>query len=272
MPDGTLYPRAAQTVFVPEKQRTATDFRRTALPGQADDRRYRPVALTALASLAEAGPTAGSAGAAVDEAVAVLSGAVARAAGGHPEDAPPAPGSARAQAAPSPAVPSAEALEQARSLGWAEGRAEALAEARAELAGARRELEVAGRALTQAIAALADPSSAVVEALAGRLEEAVTRLAAQRAGQAIDAAPAPFAARIARLAARVAQHQGTVRVHLHPDDLAAIAPLVAAGLPDLADLVTARLVPDATLLRGDADLRAPGIRLADLWDSAEDSA
>jgi flagellar assembly protein FliH len=99
---------------------------------------------------------------------------------------------------------------------------------------------------------------------------AVLRLAAERAGQAIDADPAPFARRVAALAARLSHAAADFELRLHPDDLARLAPLVAAGLSaDLAGLACARLVADETLARGDADLSAPGLRLADLLADLE---
>lgn len=276
MPDGTLPPRTPQSVFIPERLGPAAGFTGKALTVAPGQRRYRAVALTDLASLPEAAPSAGSAGAAA-EAVAVALGIPDRAERQEnptARDTVPAPGSTAGPGAAE--APGLELLEDARSRGRAEGLAEGLtqgrAAAQAELAVVREDLSAAARALGRALAALSRPAAVAVDGLAARLEATIMRLAAQRAGQAIDAAPAPFAARVARLAARVASHQGAVRVHLHPDDLAAIAPLVAAGLPDLADLATARLVPDAALARGDADLRAPGIRLADLWDVEETPA
>jgi flagellar assembly protein FliH len=69
--------------------------------------------------------------------------------------------------------------------------------------------------------------------------------------------------RIEALAERVSQGLRSLELRLHPDDLAAITPF----LPD-SDLLTAsRLVAEPRLSRGDVDIRADGIRLADLLQS-----
>lgn len=170
---------------------------------------------------------------------------------------PPAPEPPPLSAAPDPA------LVQAHEAGRLHGRAEA----EAELAAERDHLAQTARALAGALAALAQPRPEDVAGLAGLIDRAVARLASARAGQAIDAAPAPFARRIARLAETLAQHQEALTLHLHPQDLAAIQPLLAGTCPaDLVTLATARLVADPALSRGDSDLRAPGLRLADLAD------
>ena len=111
--------------------------------------------------------------------------------------------------------------------------------------------------------------TSTVEALTRSLDTAVARLASERAGQAIDLQPGPFATRIARLADRLAQGMREVSIHLNPTDVQALQTFLAgAGAPELASLAAARLVPDSRLSRGDADLHAPGLRLADLIDAA----
>lgn len=167
-------------------------------------------------------------------------------------------------------VPAAQ-LAEARAVALAEGRALGLADAEAAMQAERDDLRAQARALAAALAQLAEPPLAEVDALSQSLGAAVARLASERAGQAIDLMPAPFARRIARLAERVAQGMREVSVHLHPDDLAAIAPLLTgACASELATLAVAHLVPDDRLSRGDADLRAPGLRLADLSDGVQD--
>ncbi|WP_164609294.1 flagellar assembly protein FliH [Pseudotabrizicola algicola] len=177
---------------------------------------------------------------------------------------PPAP----APVMPRPFVPSATQLAEARAEALAEGRAMGLAEAEAALSAQRAELTLQAQTLAAALARLAEPPMAEVDALTRSVSEAVARLASERAGLAIDAHPAAFAERIARLGERVAQGMRDVKIYLHPDDIAALLPVLVEGCPaELAALAAARLVPNATLRRGDADLRAPGLHLADLIEN-----
>lgn len=142
------------------------------------------------------------------------------------------------------------------AAGVAEGRAMALAEQQAGLDEAREIFLAAARRLDA-------PSAADTAALAASMEAAVRALAAKRAGQVIDHSPKPFMDRIEALAERVSQGLRSLELRLHPDDLAAITPF----LPD-SDLLTAsRLVAEPRLSRGDVDIRADGIRLADLLQS-----
>lgn len=175
-------------------------------------------------------------------------------------------------AAPEPApvevIDPARRLADARADGYAAGRAdgveEGLARGRAEgRAEAEAELAPARGAFLAAAARLAvagDPA----DEIAGVLADAVRRLAAERAGQMIDALPAAFAARVEALADRVAQGVRGVTLRLNPDDLAAITPHLA-GCDVLG---SAELAGDARLARGDVEVRADGIRLADLIGGA----
>ena len=159
-----------------------------------------------------------------------------------------------------PALSAAD-IERAR----AEGRAEAEAAFAAERGGLRQAVQ----ALAAALDRLDHPDTAQIERLARTLDAAVASLAAERAGQAIDADPAPFAARIAELAGRAAHGLSGVVVHLHPDDLARVAPLLDQAVPaHLSALAAARLIADPGLSRGDADIRAPGVRIADCLQAA----
>jgi flagellar assembly protein FliH len=146
----------------------------------------------------------------------------------------------------------ADGVEEGLSRGRAEGRAAAeaeLAPARGAFLSAAARLAVAG-----------DPA----DDIAGMLAEAVRKLAAERAGQMIDALPAAFAARVEVMADRVAQGVREVSLRLNPEDLAAIGPHLE-GFDVLGGAV---LVADARLARGDVDVRAEGIRLADLIGGA----
>lgn len=171
---------------------------------------------------------------------------------------------------PRPSAPNAALSAEIRAAALAEGQALGRAEAEAALSAEREALSVQARAMATALERLTRPPLAEVDALSRALGLAVNRLASERAGLAIDTMPAAFAGRIARLVERMAQGMRDVAVHLHPDDLAALRPLLdAACPPELAVLASARLLPDARLSRGDADLRAPGLRLGDLIDAPE---
>ena len=162
-------------------------------------------------------------------------------------------------------MPSAALLAETRAAALAEGRALGLAEADVSLRSQKDLLFAQAQTLAVALAQLNEPPVDDVDALARALAVAVARLASERAGQAIDAFPEPFARRITRLAERVAQGTRDTAIHLHPDDLQAVRPLLSGACPpELAALALARLVPDERIARGDADLRAPGLRLADL--------
>ncbi len=170
--------------------------------------------------------------------------------------------------APAPVVEDpARRLAEARGEGYAAGRADGLEEGR---------IEGRAAALTEAEAGLVPARDAFVAALAGLtggpdladeiagvMAAAVRRLAAERAGQMIDALPAAFAARVEAMADRVAQGVRAVSVRLNPDDLAVITPHLAG----LEVAGAAELVADARLARGDVEVRAEGIRLADLLEA-----
>lgn len=177
----------------------------------------------------------------------------------------PAMPPAAASSPPRPPAPAGDEIARARAAGLAEGRELGRSEAEATATDAARSTGAVAQALAIALARLDNPPPDTALALRTALDQAIARLAAERAGQAIDAAPAAFARRVARLADRVAQAASGLVVHLHPDDHAAILPLVAqASAPDLALLAGARLVPDPVLSRGDALVRAPGVTVSDL--------
>ena len=169
--------------------------------------------------------------------------------------------------APAPVVEDpARRLAEARGEGYAAGRADGLEEGRIEgraaaLAEAEAGLVPARDAFVAALAGLTGGPD-MADAIAAVMAAAVRRLAAERAGQMIDALPAAFAARVEAMADRVAQGVRAVTVRLNPDDLAAITPHLA-GL-DVTG--AAELVADARLARGDVEVRAEGIRLADLLE------
>ncbi|MGP3697179.1 FliH/SctL family protein [Rhodobacter sp. NSM] len=170
----------------------------------------------------------------------------------EPEE-PPAP-------APPP-PPDPALLEAARAEGRREGRAEGLAEGQAS---GRREAEAAlaeaRETFLRLAARLSTPTPADTAQLAAMIDTAVRTLASQRAGLSIDAHPEAFAARVEGLADRVAQGLRQVSIRLNAEDLRAVAPHV--GGSDL--LAEARISADPRLARGDVEVRADGIVLADL--------
>lgn len=164
----------------------------------------------------------------------------------------------------------AQRLAEARAEGYAQGHADGIEAGRAAghaegVVAGRAEAEAAigpARALfLEAVARLED-SAGMADGLASILAEAVRNLAAERAGQMIEALPVAFAARVEALADRVAQGVRAVSVRLHPDDLEAIRPHLAG----CEVLEGAMLTADARLSRGDVEVRAEGIRLADLLE------
>nr|WP_111299250.1 FliH/SctL family protein [Paracoccus saliphilus] len=190
-----------------------------------------------------------------------------------PEPADPAPLVIEAPAPPrsAPATYGADQLAAARAEAHREGEALGRTRAQAEFAAERQGLALAAQSLAAALAALAQPTPPQLQGLTLALNRAVLSLAAARAGQAIDSMPAPFARRVAALVERLGHGLQEVTVHLHPDDLAAVIPLLADPVPpDLARLAASRLLPDPALARGDADLRAPGVRLVDLLQDLSD--
>lgn len=164
----------------------------------------------------------------------------------------------------------AQRLAEARAEGYAEGRADGMeaghAAGHAEgMAAGRAEAEAAlGPAREVFLTAVArlEQEAGLADGLAGVLAGAVRKLAAERAGQMIEALPAAFAARVEAMADRVAQGIRSVSVRLNPDDLEAIRPHLAG----CEVLEGAALTADARLARGDVEVRAEGIRLADLLE------
>lgn len=167
----------------------------------------------------------------------------------------------------------AQRLAEARAEGYAQGQADGR---EAGHAAGHAEGVVAGRAEAEAafgparevfLAAVArlEEGAGLADGLAGVLAEAVRKLAAERAGQMIEALPAAFAARVEAMADRVAQGVRAVGVRLNPDDLEAIRPHLAG----CEVLEGAALTADPRLARGDVEVRAEGIRLADLLEVRE---
>lgn len=204
------------------------------------------------------------------EATAMVEAVVATEGGGITVAAGEVMGPARAAAAQVSMEELAQRLAEARAEGYAQGRADgmeaghAAGHAEGVVAG-RAEAEAAlgpARALFLTAVARMEEGAGLADGLAGVLAEAVRKLAAERAGQMIEALPEAFAARVEAMADRVAQGVRAVSVRLNPDDLEAIRPHLA-GCEVLEGAV---LAADPRLARGDVEVRAEGIRLADLLE------
>ncbi|MFN7052852.1 MAG: FliH/SctL family protein [Gemmobacter sp.] len=162
--------------------------------------------------------------------------------------------------APPPRDPAAE-LRRAQAAAHAEGLAEGIAQGRQE---ARTELQAKLEETLHLLAIAHDrlvrPTASDTAALSQTVLDAVRRLSAERAGRLIDEDPLPFLARIEQMAERIAQGSAGVELRLNPADLALVAPHLAQS----AQLAGAKVAAEAGLVRGDVDLRLPGLHLADL--------
>lgn len=165
-----------------------------------------------------------------------------------------------AQTAAAPALVPADVAPQADPAELERIRAEAYAAGRAEAEAALRDnLTAATQALAAAAQALAHPASEAMSGLRADIARAVLELASERAGLAIDAMPDAFLDRIEALADRIHAQASQPVLRLHPDDLAAIEPLIASS----DSLAAMRILPSAELSRGDVDLAVEGLRLSD---------
>ncbi|MDC8012865.1 FliH/SctL family protein [Tahibacter soli] len=152
---------------------------------------------------------------------------------------------------PAPAPPSVAELEgiaaAARAEGYARGHEEGLAQSLGEQ-----------RRLAAQLAGVIDAFARPLGELGHDVQNVLGAAAAQIAGALLRreyvAEPALLAALVAEALAAVGDRDRKVEVRLHPDDLAAVLPLVAAD-------PLARLAADATLARGDVRVHADNLRL-----------
>jgi flagellar assembly protein FliH len=145
-----------------------------------------------------------------------------------------------------------DTLEQIRSEAHAAGRAEAEAEARAHLTAATEILEAVAQALRQ-------PGPDALAGLRAEITQAVLSIASERAGLEIDTMPDAFVERIEALAERIHSRATQPVLRLHPDDLAAITPLIQNS----DSLSGMRILASDDLARGDVDLAVDGLRMSD---------
>jgi len=175
-------------------------------------------------------------------------------------EAPPPP--------PPPAAPSPKPViltEDLRAKIYAEGYTAAQQALQDQISTARIGLEQAAQRLDAITDQMSHALEAEVSALAQTVSDMVRQLAAERAGTQISADPAGFAERIFHLAEQIADEFGTLRIALHPDDLAALsAARDAAAAPVLEQVFKARLRADPALARGDLRIKGQGLAVDDL--------
>ncbi|MCD9030441.1 flagellar assembly protein FliH [Luteimonas sp. Y-2-2-4F] len=166
----------------------------------------------------------------------------------------PAP-TPEAAAAELPRPPSLQEIERIREEAREEGLAEGLARGHAEgLAQGQAEI----RRLTAQIEGILDnfsrPLSRLENEVVAALGELAARIAGGLVGRAYEADPGLLAELVAEAVEAVGGAAREVEVRLHPDDIAALAPLLA--LPPAT-----RLSPDPALARGDLRVHAESVRI-----------
>lgn len=166
-------------------------------------------------------------------------------------DAPPSVDTPPEPVEPLPQPPSLEEIEAiqqaAHEEGFAAGHAEGLAQAQAEM-----------RRLQARLEGILDAFSRPLAELEGEVEQALTELAARVAGALVRHAYTVEPALIAKLTREALDSLGekprAVEVRLHPEDLEAVEPLLAAA-------GGVRVIADPALARGDLRVHAEDVRL-----------
>ncbi|WP_369975247.1 FliH/SctL family protein [Xanthomonas bundabergensis] len=148
-----------------------------------------------------------------------------------------------------PSLEDIQAIEAAaQHEGFERGHAEGLAQGQAEI-----------RRLTAQIEGILDnfsrPLARLENEVVGALGELAVRIAGSLVGRAYEADPALLAELVGEALDAVGGARREVEVRLHPDDIAALTPLLAS----MAD--GTRLVPDLTLSRGDLRVHAEAVRI-----------
>ncbi|MBD7920877.1 flagellar assembly protein FliH [Xanthomonas sp. CFBP 8703] len=148
-----------------------------------------------------------------------------------------------------PSLEDIQAIEAAAQLeGFERGHSEGLAQGQAEI-----------RRLTAQIEGILDnfsrPLARLENEVVGALGELAVRIAGSLVGRAYEADPALLADLVGEALDAVGGARREVEVRLHPDDIAALTPLLAS----MAD--GTRLVPDLTLSRGDLRVHAEAVRI-----------
>lgn len=144
--------------------------------------------------------------------------------------------------------------EAAQREGFERGHADGLAQGQAEI-----------RRLTAQIEGILDnfsrPLARLENEVVGALGELAVRIAGSLVGRAYEADPALLSDLVGEALDAVGGARRDVEVRLHPDDIAALTPLLAL----MAD--GTRLVPDLTLSRGDLRVHAESVRIDGTLDA-----
>lgn len=151
-----------------------------------------------------------------------------------------------------------DAQREGFEAGQAQGRAEGLAAGQSEIRRLTAQIEgildnfsrPLARLENEVVASLGELAVRIAGGLVGRAYQAEPELLAELVGEAVDAVG---------VAAR------EVEVRLHPDDIAALTPLLSLG-------DATRLVPDLALARGDLRVHAESVRIDGSLDARLRSA
>lgn len=169
------------------------------------------------------------------------------------EDAPSAVAEDVPVAMPRP--PSLEEIQQIRDDAQREGYADGLAQGRSEgMAQGQSEM----RRLTAQIEGILDnfsrPLARLENEVVASLGELAVRIAGGLVGRAYQAEPDLLAELVDEAVVAVGGAAREVEVRLHPDDIAALTPLLSLG-------DATRLVADPALARGDLRVHAESVRI-----------
>ena len=154
-----------------------------------------------------------------------------------------------------PRPPSLEEIQQIRDDAQREGYDDGLAQGRAEgLAASQSEM----RRLTAQIEGIRDnfsrPLARLENEVVGALGDLAVRIAGALVGRAYLADPALLADLVGEAVDAVGGAAREVEVRLHPDDIAALTPLLSLN-------PSTRLVADPALARGDLRVHAESVRI-----------
>ncbi len=170
-------------------------------------------------------------------------------------DTAPAAEPALVEDAPLPVPPTLEeilaiqeaAREEGYAAGLAQGHQEGFGQGQAEVRRLTAQIEGILDNFTRPLARLEDEVTAA-------LGELAVRIAGSLVGRAYDADPALLSGLVSEALDAVGGASREVEVRLHPDDIQALAPM-------LAQVAGARLVPDPNLGRGDLRVHAEAVRI-----------
>ena len=154
-----------------------------------------------------------------------------------------------------PRPPSLEEIQQIRDDAQREGYEDGLAQGRAEgMAAGQSEM----RRLTAQIEGILDnfsrPLARLENEVVGALGDLAVRIAGGLVGRAYQAEPALLADLVGEAVDAVGGTAREVEVRLHPDDIAALTPLLSLN-------PATRLVADPALARGDLRVHAESVRI-----------